>query len=193
METIKGITNSGKEVSIIPWGVQENGNYKVTLYIDGLNSDRPYYYPNEGYLHLCDIEYTEKEIEAIQEITKYYFARKIEILTDIREIDHQIIIDREKTIKERIAEYFKNLFDCFFPPEDVFAAMFGQPTKRLFKLNFKKWSNRDKVKKYIYKSVDILVPIKSLHIGGSFQRYFHGDNSWLSEAEALKGEKIYLA
>ena len=191
MTSINAITNSGRKVSIVPCGVQENGNYKVTLYIDGLDGQHPYSYVGDGYIHLdADVDYTQKEIEAIKEINLYHFASKIDILTDIKEIENISVIERKKTTSELAKEYFHMLRDAFLQPKDLFSSLFNQPTKWRFKLNFKAFSK--KIQKYQYKSIESLVPMRSIHIGGTFQKFYE-DQSWLSDAENLKGKKIYLA
>lgn len=39
---------------------------------------------------------------------------------------------------------------------------------------------------------EIVVPLSEAHLGGSWQSYYH-DRSWMTDAQAIKGDEIYYA
>jgi hypothetical protein len=39
---------------------------------------------------------------------------------------------------------------------------------------------------------EIVVPLSEAHLGGSWQSYYH-DRSWMTDAQAIKGDTIYYA
>lgn len=193
--TIKAITNSGRKVSIIPWGVQENGKYKVTLYIDGLNGQHPRCC-DDGYVHLIpDHEYNDAEKTEINEINKFHFANKIEFLTNVTEIISSTYITSKKTNKEILNQILKNIKNVFVEStwEDFWVNCGIKEKSPIWKrLQFKPKEIKRKIYFYNYKRVEEIVPLQSLHLGGTFQK-FYSDKNWIKESEELSGSQICLA
>lgn len=192
MLEIKGITNSGRNVTIIPRGI-DCGRYQVTLYIDGLDGPSNPWTMDEGYIHLTKDEHTPEQIEAITELNIYYFAEAVAVKTSTHEIEHNIYITGRKPFRNILKQFWRNVKAVFYT-ESIFANLFEEDVPENGHWGF----NPDALRRimdiswYDRRDVREIVPLTNLHLGGTWQKYYK-DRDWLDKAEQIKGRTIYLA
>jgi hypothetical protein len=178
--TIPVITGTGRR------GRVTTSNAGTYLQIDGGN-----HWDDDGYLHVdlkalpgcCEKEYQPSMVEmqeAICKINTLYFAEKLKVDNDLFRISFRIIITGVLSPIEIIREmivYWGDVADLF---EDT-----GK----------KWWKYRLVIKNFRILRRERIEVVKRMDcppLGGTWQK-FYLDNSWLKEAEALKGNKIYMA
>lgn len=166
MLTINAQTNSGSKIQI----VTDAEISFLTIY-----GDKKYYDVNDGYVHLLDQEYTPDEIAAIKKLNTLSFAGKLpEIRTDMKSVEYKNL-----TVPLAKSQIIKSLL-----PRFTITGIFGDRSLKNLRINWKPAYTTTRM-------VDCLVPFE-LHLGGSWQSYY-GNNDWLTEAEQIKGSRVYLA
>ncbi|MDD4986243.1 MAG: hypothetical protein PHQ43_10740 [Dehalococcoidales bacterium] len=165
---IKAETSAGSRVTICTDGAVSF----LTVY-----GDIRYYDWREGYIHLLpNHEYTPEEIGAIKAICIRHFADKLpEINTNLKVIDYRNI-----RVPLPVRQVLRSLL-----PSVTTRGLFGDRGWRHLRCSW-----RPAYTTTI--TVDCVAALQRLSLGGSWQRYFT-DRSWLAEAEALKGSRVYLA
>jgi hypothetical protein len=170
---------------------------------------RPYQIVEDGYLHL-NVEFIKKDletdpnnwatgyrhqdaleiIEMVKGINKHYFAGTLTVLSD------------EKAIVDKYIRRYRSAKEVI---HDIISA-WRQHNRTLdfewlfYEVKKPKWWSKftGKIRHAVtilkkqYERVEMVVPLSDAHLGGTWQE-FYSDNSWLDEAETLKGGRIYLA
>jgi|GEM_PF-5338604 len=113
-------------------------------------------------------EYQEK----IKELNKVYYADKLKI-------DNPFFILKNIYIKKGLNSLKSILKDILFE-DDFFTG------KKNISISFKR------PKYYRYERLEIGEKLNCPPLGATWQKYY-SDNYWLTEAEELKGDKIFLA
>lgn len=169
--TIPVIFNNGKTDTLI---------LGSKWYLSSHSGDR-YWEPGTGYMHIDTDRESEfygkswqankEEYEnAVKDVVIQYFAGKAKVRSGYFRLKYL-------TVRKGLRPIKQILHDMFFE-----TSLFGEKTVR-FKLRVR-WFEK--------KTYEVKDPMDCPPLGGTFQKYFT-DNSWLKEAEKLKGETIYLA
>jgi hypothetical protein len=177
----------------------------------GIDTDRqrPYQSVVDGYLHIDtesivrDLEtdphapivgYRHKEalemVEMIKGVNTHYFAGDLQVLSD-----DKMIADSRCRRERGMRDVLRDVGDAWndYSRTLDFAWCLSEYKKPAWwrGLTGRAGYALSKLRKQ-HERVERLVPLSDAHLGGTWQR-FYMDNSWLDQAAAIKGGRIYLA
>ncbi len=163
------------------------------------DADQPIEMPKEyvwlGYVHLPSEDiHNEEEIAAIREFHIRNAAHKIMIRSTIPFIKFDYIT-RSWLLGEKEADVQRLLDRSYVGEVDYneLDSVFTQnPVVRVFKTEAERQGVIEKIMAQPTKREYGKVLVNILYLGASWQKY-HKNDSWIKEAEAMKGEKIYFA
>lgn len=152
-------------------------------YLSSSMPSKLFYDIEKGYMHIDESreeEFYGKEwqptkeeyIRAVKELTINYFAGKLEIENPFFELKNMYINRKFRSIKAIASDI---LFEYNFFTE-----------KRSLKISLRG------IKYFQYTQIEVAQKTKCPRLGGTWQKYFQ-DKNWITEAEKIKGETIYLA
>lgn len=178
MTTIQARANSGRTFAITHHGIRD-GLIHVSVTSE---SAHPYSICDDGYIHLIDADYTPEQIAAIKEINTYQFAERLSIESEIGEMVSILYNAGTMPMYSMIREHLRS---CDITDWLGEVAAPDLETAQRFPIP---WAELNTIK---WRYADALAPLNSLHLGGTWQRYYE-DSSWIHEAERIKGDTIYL-
>ena len=163
---------------------------KVHIAIEGENG-RPYQGMLDSYLHInqenlkarSSYENIDEIKCAIALVNKFYFAGKLQVYSDDKEIIDRWIL-KPRTIKQVIIDMVAAYQDT---SDDFYRDMMGWP-----KSNFiERLKNAYLAAKPQTERIQVVETIKSLHLGGTWQNY--SADGWIDEVKALSDKPVYFA
>jgi len=180
------IFNSGRTATI---RVNPAEPEKVHVSIE-TESGRPYQMVLDSYLHIdkdrlesyAKYENVNEIKSTIDMINKYFFAGKLQVFSDDKEIVDRFIAKTRST-----REFIKDVYLAFTDVENSFFRR-SLGAELSLKDRFKNALEAMQPQK---ERIEVVQKISSLHLGGSWQNY--SEKGWIKEAEVISQSKICLA